>query len=245
MHIEVVPSLEVQRDLLALPRGMERFEAYVSSMVGPDDEVLLPLFLFNPMAREHVAEVLDGLIASGAERIAADAAAASAALLDGDDRVVRTIVMVVDDALGGWTNRYSTDYELRCTTKSGFPDWIVVPVWSSEGVDVERVRADTTAAVGRYAHVAEHGWPSTLDEVMRQEGTASAFAGRAPAALDAEELAYSREVIAPFRDGTGWPVHFPCLYGDVGAESMGYQALGLAPWAGFAVAHDDALARAD
>ena len=54
--------------------------------------------------------------------------------------------------------------------------------------------------------------------------------------LDAEDTAYSREVLAPHLDSEDFPTRFACLYGDEAARSVGYTPLGLSRRAGYAVA---------
>lgn len=50
MKLEFVPLLQVQRDLYRMPRGMERFRAYIQTMVDPETKDLqLPLVAMNPM----------------------------------------------------------------------------------------------------------------------------------------------------------------------------------------------------
>ncbi|MBC7813183.1 MAG: hypothetical protein H7175_18640, partial [Burkholderiales bacterium] len=75
MHIEHVDLLAIERKLYDIPRGMERFEEYLRTMVNDkgDDVDLMPLLTMNPMGREHVAERVDEWIALGAEQIAAAA----------------------------------------------------------------------------------------------------------------------------------------------------------------------------
>src|SRR5690348_12516275 len=85
MNLEWTPLLQPQRDLYRIPRGMDRFRQYLRVMLKDDgsDLRLPPLVAMNPMAKEHVAALLDALLALDAESIAADALAeASARLAD-------------------------------------------------------------------------------------------------------------------------------------------------------------------
>jgi hypothetical protein len=232
MDIHVVEALEAQRDLLGMPRGMERFDAYVKTMIGPDNEVVLPLFLFNPMAREHVAAVLDTMLGFDAEAIARDAAAEASRRLDGGG-TMDVIAIVLDDH-GGWTNRYITDFEVRFTAFSGAPAWAQAVVWSSESTDPERFRATVLRTVARSAHIASHGQATTLREMLTQEGAAARFAGAGERELAPDDVAYTLEIITPHLDSTQRPTQMACLYGDTAAREVGYEPLGLSPWAGIA-----------
>lgn len=64
VNIEVVPLLQIQRELYRVPRGSERFRAYVQTLTGgSDDTVLPPLVAMNPLGKEHVELFLDTLLA--------------------------------------------------------------------------------------------------------------------------------------------------------------------------------------
>src|SRR5262249_57822161 len=96
MQIVLVRSLQAQRDLYDLPRGMERFQAYIALMTGGRDEMLLPLSLLNPMGREHVAATLDALLAVDAEAAAEEAAAGARRRLAGVPGGPRGALRVAD-----------------------------------------------------------------------------------------------------------------------------------------------------
>lgn len=243
MQLEFVPLLKIQRDLHNIPRGMERFHEYIRTMTAGTGEIVLPIGPMNPMGKEHVAALLDTLLALGAEELAAAAAAEAQGRLAGVPGQFKLGLVVCDDAQGGWTNRYFTEtsyrFNLLNLLKRG---WVVPLCWTSEAPSREQVRAAVLAEAYRAAHTLAHGEPKTLAQMMAQEGRAACFAGAADPALDAEELEYSREVIAPHRDTSNFPIAFACLYGDEIAASVGYPPLGLPVRAGYALALADALA---
>jgi hypothetical protein len=76
MTVSFVPLLRVQRDLYGLPRGMERFHAYIKAMRRDvDGDLDLPLVAMNPMGKDHVPALLDGWLALDADDLAARAVA--------------------------------------------------------------------------------------------------------------------------------------------------------------------------
>ena len=83
--------------------------------------------------------------------------------------------------------------------------------------------------------------PKTLGEVMTQEGLAMRFAGLS-LILPADDLDYSRHVLAPHRSATETAILMPALFGDEAAREFGYAPLGLSPRAGLEVALSEALA---
>ena len=149
----------------------------------------------------------------------------------------RACLVVADDRMGGWTNRYTTElghrFDERAYYKRG---WIQGLLWTSEEYTAEKVREEMLASLFRAAYIRSHGLAQTLAERMTQEGWAMAQAGSREPALDAEALDYTREVLAPLRDSREIPIILPALFGDAAARELGYTPLGLSPRAGLALA---------
>jgi hypothetical protein len=243
MPFHHLPLLATQRKLHELPRGWERFRAYIATMTGGGDDIELPLMAMNPMGKEHVVELLDRLLALGAEETVAEAVAEAARRLPAFEPELRLGMVVSDDLKGGWTNRYFTEignrFDLKPMVRRGFA---VALWWTSEEPWRERVREEVLATAYRSLHFLRHGPALTLRQRMAQEGRAATFAGAPGPALEADDLAYSREVIAPHLESDHKPTIFACLYGDEAARSVGYSPLGLSARAGFAVALADTRA---
>lgn len=247
MQVEFVPLLAKARELHDVPRGMERFQQYVATIIGDSNDVaLLPLVAMNPMGREHVAERLDQWIALDAERVAAAAALQAARELHEIAAVFKLGLVIADDLRGGWTNRYTSDFSRRFALEAAIKrGWITAVLWVSEEPSPAMLHARVRAAIYRTAYVLRFGPARTLHAMLAQEGAATRFAGSAAPPLSAEELDYARAVIAPHRAATEWPIVLPCLYGDPAAYALGYPQLGLPEFAGFAVAQADAAATLD
>jgi hypothetical protein len=248
MNLTLLPLLRTQRDLHAIPRGMERFRAYLATMTGGTDDIVLPITAMNPMGKEHVAALLDELLAADAEAIASaaiDEAAARLIRLPGERQIA---LIVTDDAQGGWTNRYFSEIPPpmegdRRSAKQRALRWALVPIWTSETWPAQAIRAAVLAAIFRSAFAEYVGFPKTLNEIMTGEGLAALFAGIHEPQLDLDDLAYTAEVIQAYRDTHDYPTIFTCLFGDGAARSVGYPPLGLSPRAGLALAHHEARQR--
>lgn len=233
-----LPLLDIQQDLLRIPPGSARFEAYVSLMTGPNETLALPLAVLNPMAKGHVAERLEQLLEEGAETLAAAAVAQANTRLK-PAQPIQLGLVVADDVAGGWTDRYLTDAAHRFEPGELRYGFATVLLWASERYTAASLTEQVLAACYRTAQLLEHGPPKTLRQMLAQEGRAAAFAG-ATQLLDADELAYTRAVVTPHLDTTAFPTAFACLYGDDAARSVGYAPLGLSAGAGYALALDDA-----
>jgi hypothetical protein len=247
VKISFVPLLRVQRDLYALPRGMERFREYIKTMTNADTgDLELPLVAMNPMGKEHVPALIDEYIALGAEQIASDAVAEANLHLphaphQPDQPEYKACLVVSDDLKGGWTNRWASEYGHRiegaAITRRG---WLTGILWTSEPASATNVRESVLTAIYRAEYLSMHPAPATLREMLAQEGHAMARAGRTTPALDDEDLAYTRTVIAPHLDAHDRATVIACLFGDVAAAALGYPPQGLTERAGLALALSDA-----
>ncbi|MCX6047426.1 MAG: hypothetical protein NT075_20160, partial [Chloroflexi bacterium] len=230
-----------------LPRGFERFRAYLRTML--DDEtgdLKLPLVGMNPMGKEHLPIFLDQLIALEADDEAARATAAAEAALPMVAGHFQVTTIVSDDLMGGWTNRYASEFGYRFGSKALHKrGWLAVLLWTSEIYTPARVRDEVLIGIYRLAYIQQHGYAHTLAEMLTQEGYAMALAGVTTPALDDDDLAYTQQVLTPYRDQTGEPTLIAALFGDQAARELGYTPLGLSPRAGFALALAEARVARD
>jgi hypothetical protein len=252
MKFELVPILEKLRDLYVIPRGPDRFQAYIDLATGgataTKDIPYPPLIAVNPMAKEHALEFVEALLALKVEKVAQTVLEEANSRLESVEypKTVKVGLSVLDDLKGGWTNRTFNDAARfkvgESLEKTG---WVCVPVWTSEAPNLEALRTVVLESACRAAFAVQHGDPKSLREMIAQEGAVAAFANRLlefdNLESQLEELEYSRAVIAPYLDSTHQPTVIACLYGDGAAKELGYPPLGLSKNAGFQIALADAL----
>src|SRR5262245_30860086 len=122
MELDYIPLLPIQRELQSIPRGqppsfdgLKRFRRYLRAMCEDDGTGLAfpPLVMTNPMAKDHVTERLDQLIGLGADEIAAEVAEDLAAKLVNVPGQAKATLVILDDWMAGWTNRYPVEFTLR------------------------------------------------------------------------------------------------------------------------------------
>jgi len=260
MQFEYVPLLRIQRDLHGLPRDYARFQQYLKTIFKKDGTgIELPsLLVMNPMGKDHVARLLDVYLALDADAIAARAANEAAAQLLDQPWDIKAALVIADDLMGGWTNRYACEFTQRFGPdhlrflkgrQQELPRWlshfwITGVVWTSEPASAEAARAAMACAVHRVAYLQRHGPARTLRDMMHQEGHVLAAAGCNEPTLDADDLAYTREVIAPFLDADDMRTAIECLFGDAAGRTLGFTPHRLSPWAGMALALRDARTQA-
>lgn len=242
MPWQYVPLLHHLEALYQMPRNPERFRAYLSTLLNTqgDDLDLVPLVVANPMAKEHALEYVQRLLAMDAEALAQTAMEEATGQLPPVQTHLKVSLTVLDDARGGWTNRFTTakgwwghsERELRNAHRYA---WVSIPCWTSEEPSPEYIRQQTRLYLYRWVWLYHQPLPKILREILVYEGQALAYAGVAQW-LDAEELAYTRAVLEPHLDSTHYPTLLVALEGDVAAKALGYEPLGLSSKAGLALA---------
>ena len=242
MQLEYLPLLQVQRELYRIPRGRERFRAYLRTMIDPSgDDLQLPLTAMNPMGKDHVPALLDALLALDADGVAAAAVAEVSPQLAHVEGAYRVALVMVDDLMGGWTNRYACEFSHRYESQPLYKrGWLTGLLWTSEPASVQAVRAEVLTTVYRAAYVACHGPARTLRERLAQEGAVMAWAGCTSPTLDPEDLEYTRAVLAPSLEAQDMRTAIECLFGDVAGRTLGFAPQGLSVRAGLALALHDA-----
>jgi hypothetical protein len=207
----------------------------------------------NPMGKDHVTALLDAYLAIDADAIGARTAAEAAVRLTDVPGDFKVGLVVADDLMGGGTNRYDYEFTFRFGPdhfrSRGSPPkpsrwlkdyWLTGVLWSSESPSERAVREGILTAAHRVAYMQQHGPARTLREMLTQEGQVMALADCSGPTLDAEDLAYTREVLAPFLDAEDMRTCIECLFGDAAARTLGFTPQGLSPWAGLELALHDA-----
>ena len=256
MRLSFLPLLQIQRDLYAMPRGVERFREYIKTMTDPETgDLALPLVAMNPMGKDHIPALIDEYVALGAEKIASDAIAdvrratpsgvaersETAKAVSLRPKEYKAALVVSDDRKGGWTNRWASEFGHRieggALLKRGFITGIL---WTSEAASAVTVREAILTSIYRADYLQTHPAPKTLRAMLEQEGYAMARAGCTAPSLDADDLSYTRAAIAPHLDAHDRATVIPCLFGDAAAVALGYPPQGLSERAGLALALHDA-----
>lgn len=250
MPLTYIATLPTLHQLYSMPRDMTRFNWYIETMTSTNaagkTDIVMPIGAVNPMGREHCLEAVDRLMAMDADGVAAHTAHEVEQILGRNFDGAKVFINLLDDVRGGWTQRhfseagyrYSSEDVMRANRERRF---VLVAMWASEveRFSPERVRQQTRDAVYRYAHMQQHGRPLTLREMMVLDHLAARFANITKPTLDADDLAYTHQVLAPYLDASDTPTVMAALFGDTVAETLGYPKLGLSDRAGIALAISD------
>lgn len=238
--IETYRCLEKVRALYQMPRTFGRFQAYLSLVRVDTGTEALPLSKLNPMAKEHALAYVETLLAINAEDQVFAAARDAAAQLDGED-VLNVLLVLMDDAKGGWTNRAFSEFAHQYENKYEVAHaWATVVIWTAEDPTPALLRMRAFESVYRTIDERRNGPVRTLRRILEREGRAMRFAGHARRYDDAT-LQQIRTTLAPHLDSHAAPVVMAVLYGDAIAESLGYPPLGIPDRGGYELAFADAL----
>ncbi|MFZ4659166.1 MAG: hypothetical protein ACOYNY_19290 [Caldilineaceae bacterium] len=227
---------------------MARFHEYLRTIFGGDvseeNDIpqLVPLIAMNPMGRTHVNDRLHQLLALDAEAIAAAAVAEAekrlTPMLPSYQGDYRHGLVIIDDLGGAWSNRFVGETGRFAAVKLDKYRWFSSGFFVSDEPTPVRVRQTVLSGIYRTLYLDRHGAPKTLRQMLVQEGQTGRFAGIAPH-LGADDLAYSQEVLQSYLDSAHYPTCIAAMLGDEAARTLGYQPLGLSPYAGIAVAIAD------
>jgi hypothetical protein len=225
MAIAIKPyrCLEKVRALYQMPRTFERFAAYLSLVRVDTGAEALPLSKLNPMAKEHALAYVETLLAINAEDQVFAAAHDAAGQLDCED-ALNVLLVLMDDAKGGWTNRafseFAHRYENKYEVKHG---WATVVIWTAEEPTPELLRRRAFESVYRTIDERRNGPVRTLRAILDREIRTQRFAG---VTSPYEAPAY-RAKVEPYLDAHAAPIVMAALYGDTVAASLGYPPLGI------------------
>ena len=233
MRITVIPTLAHMAAVYALPRdggaASPRFRAYTEAAAAT-----WALSAYNPMAGAHVALAVQTLLAMDAERLAAEAAADTAARVEAhtfaESREPPLRLAVVVLSTGYWTDRVTTDSLHRTHGEGGWHRGLV-PCWSHEPVTEALVHAQAVRETARMLWEAVHGPARSVRGVLAREGVAEALAHApltpAPEPHDAVDDPV-REAVAVLGESTALADVVAVLLGDAVAEAHGWRPLGIA-----------------
>lgn len=228
MPFELLPVIDTMLGLYRLPRTPERFRAYLDILQGDSkDDLRVPVGAYNPMAKEHVPEQLARYKAMGAEDIIRETLAGLNAET-GFAETIRVAFALADDLMGGWTNRYTSDFDLAFKLNALVTRNFCTPVfWTSESDDERSIRHRTRAACYRTLYWKQHPKPVTLADHLAQEVFVATKARMEQPPLPSDPLAL-RKFYEQHRDTTEYALIFNFFYGDEAAQSLGFPAYGVA-----------------
>jgi hypothetical protein len=229
MKFELLPVIDKMLALYSKPASMERFREYLHLLEGgKKDNLAVPVMNYNPMAKEHAAQKLEELKKLQAEKISSETMIKINSLLSKNDGGTFQVALnLADDLKGGWTNRYTTDYDSKFKLHALVKRNFCTPLfWTSESYSAELIQQRTAEACLRTHYFFTHSDPVTLEDHIAQEKFVSE---NLP--IEKTETNYDKTFLQQFynehKASDNFVLIFNFLYGDDAAEKLGYSGLGI------------------
>jgi hypothetical protein len=227
MVFQLLPILSIMRDFYQKPRNPERFQTYLQLLQGnTKGDLVLPIGGFNPMGKEHVLEKLNALDALNAEQIIENT------LLEFNKKQNKTPIFKValnlsDDLHGGWTNRFTTDYDNKFKINALVSRQFCTPVfWTSEEYDAALIKKRTLASLYRTLYWSTHPKPTTLKDHIEQEKYVAQQVGFKEELPDIDFKKWA-DFYQKHADSDDYSLIFNFLYGDKVCEALGFGCFGI------------------
>lgn len=171
MTFELLPIIDIMIDLYEKPRNFERFQEYLETLQGDaKGDLTIPISGFNPMAKEHLLDKLKELKKLDAEKIIEETLndLNDNNLSKNSNRNFKVAINLSDDLKGGWTNRFTSDYDSKYKINGLFSRNFCTPFfWSSEIFTEDIIRQRTLEYTFRTVYWLNN--PKPLKEHLEQE----------------------------------------------------------------------------
>jgi hypothetical protein len=229
MKFELLPVLDIMLDLYEKPRTVERFREYLQTLQGDTKgDLVVPIGGFNPMAKDHAIAKLQELKKLNAERIIEETLfIINKETPKENPSTIKVAFNLADDLKGGWTNRYTTDYDSKFKLNALIKRNFCIPIfWTSEEFDQEIIIQRTKEYCYRILFWLSHDKPKTLENHIEQEIMVAKKTGNKIAeSLDMKLL---NDFYEKHKSNSEWLTIFNFLYGDNAVASLGNMPLGIA-----------------
>jgi hypothetical protein len=227
MTFEIVPILQKMKELYEKPANFNRFREYLQLLIGgSDNDLETPIGGFNPMAKAHILEKLNELIALDAEQIAQETLVEINQLQSKDGIQYKVFLNLSDDLKGGWTNHYTSDYDSKFKINGIFRRKFCTPIlWTSESYSSALIRNRVAEYVYRSIYWTKKPNPKTLKEHLEQEiFVANCVKDKdIPREFDSKS---AKDFYLTHQDSDNYNLIFNFFYGDRASESLGFATFG-------------------
>ncbi len=231
MKFKLLPVTDAMLTLYRSPANADRFTEYMNILQGnsPGD-ITMPVTFFNPMGKEHVLKKLlelkeldaEGLIEETILSINKDVSS-----LAGSTEVNVSLALA-DDMGGGWTNRYTTDYDSKFNINDLAKRNFCNPVfWVSEDYSPAKIKERTADYCYRILYQLTSPQPVTLEDHIQQEifvAQQNKFSSLETPLCDFNSM---DNYYNQYKGMSQPPTIFNFLYGDEACKELGHASYGI------------------
>jgi hypothetical protein len=219
MTFHPLPIIQIMLNLYEKPRTVERFQEYLKLLQGDTKgDLVMPIGGFNPMAKESLILKLKELQALKAEQIMAEILSKINLQYStkNNDKIFKVALNLSDDLQGGWTNRFTSDYDSKFKINALINRQFCTPIfWSSEEFTEEKIRQRVAEYVFRTIYWLEYPKPKTLKDHVTQEQFVRSQTGTGDNIL-------TNEFYQKHQNSEDYHLIFNFFYGDEASEFLGF-----------------------
>jgi hypothetical protein len=227
VNFELVPILDTMLDFYQKPRDFDRFQSYLALLQGDTKgDLARPIGGFNPMAKPYILDKLTALKDLEVEKLMAE----TLADLSSNKKnvpVFKVSLTLSDDWQGGWTNRYTSDFDSKFKLNALIQRQFCTPVfWTSEDYSADTIYENTMEYALRTIYwVNKKARPQTLKDYFEQE-LFVAKNGNYKTPKPVCDTTTLRQFYKIYSDSDDYALIFNFFYGDTASESLGFKTFG-------------------
>lgn len=230
MTFQLLPILDTMLSFYEKPMNPTRFQAYLQLLQGDTKgDLMLPIGGFNPMAKPPISLKIKELQELKAEEIIKETLNTINKKWQhkGKNQTFKVALNLADDLHGGWTNRYTTDYDARFKINALVNRNFCTPYfWSSEIYDENLIQQRTLEAVFNTIYWLENPKPLTLKNHIEQLNFVSQNIDNQlfSSNIDIEKIDtfYQKNL-----QSDNYHIIFNFLYGDTASAQMAFPTYGI------------------
>ena len=230
MKFQLLPVADIMIALYQTPVSADRFTNYMKILQGnaPGD-ITMPVTFFNPMGKEHVLNRLKELKDLKAEEhMKTILAYINRTITSFSSKEITVSLALADDLGGGWTNRYTTDYDSKFNTNDLLKRNFCNPLfWVSEAYSEDLIKERTADYCYRVLYRSTASQPLTLEDHLEQELFVARHNPFRTSDSHMEELNKIDSFYKQHKQTTQYPTIFNFLYGDDASREIGHTAYGI------------------
>ncbi len=230
MKFEVIPVLDTMLEIYSKPRSPDRFKEYLALLKGnTKNDLEIPITGFNPMAKDHVTDKIKELKNSRAEEIITDVISnINQKNNSKNGRTFKIFINVADDAKGGWTNRYTTDFDSKFKLNAYVERGFCIPYfWTSETYSQEIIIQRIKEYIYRTIYWAQNGRLRTLNDFVKQEQFVAKNTAISAKKNNSKALTLLDSYFNSNKNNEDYNLIFNFMYGDTVCESLSYPTFGI------------------
>jgi hypothetical protein len=231
MKFELLPTIDLMYELYEKPRSIERFNEYLKTLQGDSKgELIMPVGGFNPMAKEHILDKLTTLKNLSAEKIMQEALADLNQKFKNkaSERTFKVALNLSDDLKGGWTNRYTSDYDSKFKINALVQRGFCTPIfWTSESFYSDLIQERTLEYAYRTIYWLDKPKPLTLEAHLAQEIFVAQNINYANQVMPSD-FSKTEKFFKQNMNSDNYQLIFNFFYGDEASQSLAFVTYGIA-----------------